>query len=124
MRRLVQGRQCAGETAADHADEGVRRRIRVPGRAAAVHLGVRQQLGVDFESDDRLVAFAGYLVASHRIDQIGPCPSLLNSVQTAAKFTILHANQLGRHSAGFIESGVVKLLVLQETCTVISRAVA
>ena len=53
---------------------------------------------MDFESDDCLVAFAGYLVAFYSVDQIGPCPSLQNSVQTVAKFTILDANQSGQKS--------------------------
>src|SRR5215207_4004221 len=41
--RPVQHRQCARETTADHADVGVRKGVRIPGRAATVHLGFREQ---------------------------------------------------------------------------------
>src|SRR5215204_2438878 len=97
--RFIKCWQCAGETAADHTDERVRGCVGISSRTAAVHLGFREQLGVDFESDDRLVTAAGYPVASCGIGQIGPCPSVLNSVQTAAKFTILHTNQPGWNAA-------------------------
>ena len=73
---------------------------------------------MDFESDDRLVTFAGYVVATHRIDQIGPCPSLLNNLRTAAKFTILHTNEPERKTR-FHEAGVVKLLTLLHASTAI-----
>ena len=53
-RLLVQHRQRAGQSQAYRTDIGVRR-IAKAGRAAAEDLGLRQQLDVDFESDDRLV---------------------------------------------------------------------
>jgi hypothetical protein len=68
---------------------------------------------VDFEPDDRVVAVSGYVVAYYSVDQIGPYPSLQTSMQTAAKFTILHPNQTDR-TAQFHEAGVVKFLPMQD----------
>jgi hypothetical protein len=71
---LVQRRQSAREPAADDADEGVRRCVGVPGRAATVHLGFGEQLRVDFESDDSLVSDTG-VATLHLIHHCETCPS-------------------------------------------------
>ena len=48
-------RQYAGHAQAHRADVGVGRRIGIVRCAAAVHLAVRGQLGVDFQPDDRFI---------------------------------------------------------------------
>ena len=73
---------------------------------------------MDFESDDRLVTVAGFLVRCHGVDQIGPCPSLLNACKQPRSLPFFTRTNPGGMPR-FHEAGVVKLLMMQDATTAI-----